>query len=304
MPSTEHPPSLDPIAAARWANLAVGAQSPWLHEEVASRMRDRLAYIHLQPARWVHWEPMRGGVNAQKDLQKHYPQAQVWLYSEQPGQAERARALTQVPWWRIGRWFGTRIHLGMPAAGSAQMLWANMQLHTSVHPQQLLKTWQAALAVDGFLMFSCLGPDTVRELRQIYAQHGWPAPAHEFTDMHDWGDMLVEAGFAEPVMDMERITLTFDTPERLIAELRELGRNLHLQRFAGLRGRLWRQQLLQALMALAQPAEGGRLSLSFEIVYGHALKPKPRIKISAQTEIDLTQMRQMLTGRPSKPDKV
>jgi malonyl-CoA O-methyltransferase len=57
-------------------------------------------------------------------------------------------------------------------------------------------------------------------------------------------------------------------------------------------------------MALAQPAEGGRLSLSFEIVYGHALKPKPRIKISAQTEIDLTQMRQMLTGRPSKPDKV
>jgi malonyl-CoA O-methyltransferase len=61
-------------------------------------------------------------------------------------------------------------------------------------------------------MFSCLGPDTLRELRALYAALGWPPPAHEFTDMHDWGDMLVASGFAEPVMDMERITLSFATP--------------------------------------------------------------------------------------------
>ena len=76
-------------------------------------------------------------------------------------------------------------------------------------------------------MFSCLGPDTLRELRGLYRALGWPPPAHDFTDMHDWGDMLVHAGFAEPVMDMERITLTWETPQRLLEELRELGANLH-----------------------------------------------------------------------------
>jgi malonyl-CoA O-methyltransferase len=184
------------------------------------------------------------------------------------------------------------------------MLWANMQLHTSAHPQNLLNTWHKALAVDGFLMFSCLGPDTLRELREAYAQQGWPEPAHEFTDMHDWGDMLVEAGFAEPVMDMERITLTYETPERLLAELRHWGRNLHVQRFAGLRGRRWLEQLKQVLMTLARPEEGGRLRLSFEIVYGHALKPSPRIPVSAQTAIGLDQMRKMLRSGARIPDKV
>jgi malonyl-CoA O-methyltransferase len=103
---------------------------------------------------------------------------------------------------------------------------------------------------------------------------------------------------------MERITLTFETPYRLLAELRELGRNLHIQRFAGLRGRRWHVQLTQLLMGLARPEEGGRLALSFEIVYGHALKPRPRAKLSAQTEIGLDQMRQMLRNGAGISDKV
>jgi malonyl-CoA O-methyltransferase len=184
------------------------------------------------------------------------------------------------------------------------MLWANMLLHTCAQPQQILKIWHDTLAVDGFLMFSCLGPDSLRELREAYACQGWPEPAHEFTDMHDWGDMLVEAGFAEPVMDMERINLTYESPDRMLADLRGWGRNLHIQRFSGLRGRRWREQLDQALMTLARPEEGGRLSLSFEIVYGHAMKPQPRAKLSAQTEIGLDQMRQMLRSSNAISDKV
>jgi malonyl-CoA O-methyltransferase len=179
------------------------------------------------------------------------------------------------------------------------MLWANMLLHHAADPQALIAAWHRALAVDGFLMFSCFGPDTLRELRQVYAQEGWPAPAHEFTDMHDWGDMLVHAGFAEPVMDMERITLSYETPERLLAELRELGRNLHVQRFAGLRGRRWRAQLLQALQALARPDEQGRLCLTFEVVYGHALKPMARHKVRSESQIGLEDMRQMLGAKRS-----
>jgi malonyl-CoA O-methyltransferase len=304
MSAPERPPSLDPVAAARWARQAVRTSSPWLHEEVASRMQSRLDFIKLQPQRWVHWEPMRGGVLAHQALQKRYPKADVWLSSAHPQQARMAEAALKGRWWQLARWLGPRVHVGLPPEGQADMLWANMQLHTAAQPQQWLDIWHKTLAVDGFLMFSCLGPDSLRELRDAYRQQGWPEPAHEFTDMHDWGDMLVEAGFAEPVMDMERITLTYESPDRLLAELRAWGRNLHVQRFAGLRGRQWRQKLDEVLLTLAKPEEGGRLSLSFEIVYGHALKPRPRAKLSAQTEIGLEQMRQMLRAPSGISDKV
>lgn len=304
MPSLERPPSLDPVAAARWVAHSVGSKSPWLHEEVASRMQDRLDFIKLKPRKWVHWEPLRGGLLAQRALQERYPQAEVWLESDQPGQARVAQSAVQARWWQLARWVRPKIKVGVPMDGQVDMIWANMLLHTAEQPQKLLKIWHKALAADGFLMFSCLGPDTLRELRNLYAHQGWPEPAHEFTDMHDWGDMLVESGFAEPVMDMERITLTFETPERLLAELRELGRNLHVQRFAGMRGRRWHDHLLKLLLSLARPDEGGRLALSFEIVYGHALKPQPRAKLSAQTEIGLDQMRQMLRSGSGISDKV
>jgi len=304
MSALERPPSLDPVAAARWLARGGGPASPWLHEEVASRMQERLECIKLQPMRWVHWGALKGGLLAHAALQKRYPQAQSWLSSEFPQQDWMAHLALKGRWWQAKRWLGPRIQLGLPPEGQVQMVWANMQLHTSVQPQKLLQTWHRALAADGFLMFSCLGPDTLQELRDVYAQRGWPAPAHEFTDMHDWGDMLVEAGFAEPVMDMERITLTYESPQRLLAELRLWGRNLNVQRFAGLRGRRWHEQLNQALMTLARPEEGGRLTLSFEIVYGHALKPSPRVPVSAQAVIGLDQMRQMLNSRGRNPDKV
>ncbi|WP_291931477.1 biotin synthase [Limnohabitans sp.] len=295
MPQALRPPSLDPVAAARWQALPkLDAQSPWLHEEVATRMQERLDFIKLQPQHWVHWGALRGGLAAHRALEQRYPKAQVWLAGELQAHAHVTQQALQAPWWQAQHWFGPKPQQGLPPDHSAQMVWANMHLHASAEPQALLQTWHRALAVDGFLMFSCLGPDTLGELRQVYGQAGWPEPAHEFTDMHDWGDMLVQAGFAEPVMDMERITLTYATPDRLLADLRSLGRNLHIQRFAGLRGGAWRQRLCELLLKLAKPQEDGRLALSFEIVYGHALKPKPRMKMGQQTEIGLDQMRQML----------
>jgi malonyl-CoA O-methyltransferase len=180
--------------------------------------------------------------------------------------------------------------------GGVQMLWSNMLLHTVADPQALMQQWHQGLAVDGFLMFSCLGPDTVRELRTLYAELGWPPPTHEFTDMHDWGDMLVHTGFAEPVMDMERITLAFATPERLLAELRELGANLHPARFPALRGPAWQDRLLRALDAHLRTGPDGQLALSFEVVYGHALKPPPRARVGEQTAVSVADMRSMLRG--------
>jgi malonyl-CoA O-methyltransferase len=160
------------------------------------------------------------------------------------------------------------------------------------------------LAVDGFLMFSCLGPDTLQELRNVYAAQNWPMPAHEFTDMHDWGDMLVHAGFAEPVMDMEKISLTYVNSEKLVEDLRKLGRNFHVSRFAGLRGKKWYQDFQQALLSLAKKDAEGRLVLTFEVVYGHALKPQPRIKVDSQSRIGLDDMRQMLRNPLKKTNQL
>jgi malonyl-CoA O-methyltransferase len=149
-----------------------------------------------------------------------------------------------------------------------------MRLHAGADARGLLARWHGWLAVDGVLMFSCLGPDTLRELRALYAQAGWPPPAQDFVDMHDWGDRLVHAGFSGPVMDVERLTLTWPSPSALLTELRGLGRNLHPARYAGLRTPRWRERLLRALAERA--GTDGRIAMSFEIVYGHAIKPAPR----------------------------
>jgi malonyl-CoA O-methyltransferase len=192
------------------------------------------------------------------------------------------------------------VHAGPPADGTVQLVWANMLLHTQADPLALIQQWQRALAVDGFLMFSCLGPDTVRELQKVYDALGLGPCSHTYTDMHDWGDMLVQAGFAEPVMDMERIVLSFATPQRALQELRGLGRNLHPQRFAGLRGRGYRARLEAAMGAqMAAANEGGGITLTFEVIYGHAYKPTPRIKVSSQSAVSMQDMRAMLAqGRP------
>ena len=294
---TSRPPTLDATAAARWAALLPPqsqAASPWLHEEVARRMEDRLQWMTMKPATWLHWEPLRGGVQAQALLARRYPDSECFVLEAHVERARVASKLIAKPWWNVKHWTGPKQRFEVPPA-PVQMLWANMALHMAPDPQAFIAQWHGLLASDGFLMFSCLGPDTLGQLRQVYAQQGWPLPSHDFTDMHDWGDMLVGAGFAEPIMDMERITLSYSTPEALLDELRQLGRNLNIHRFPGLRGRGWKACWLDAVRTGLTPAGGdGRLSLTFEVVYGHAFKPKPRLNVAPQTSISLDDMREAL----------
>ena len=297
MTSNQKPPTLNPLAVARWQRSAP-ASTPWLHEEVARRMLDRLQWIKLEPNLWAHWCAVRGGLAAHAELSRRYPRSFGYVMETEPGQALHARRALGAPWWlqvlqRLP-WTARAARFEAPEAGSLNMLWANMALHESADPQALLSRWHRLLAVDGFVMFSCLGPDTARELRGMYQALGWPAAGHQLTDMHDWGDMLVQTGFAEPVMDMERITLTYDTPARLLQELRELGRNFHPARFGALRGRRWRTLLEQQLSERLPRGPDGRLQLTFELIYGHALKARPKVKVSALSAVSVQDMRSML----------
>ena len=300
MTSTQRPPTLDPPAVARWQRIAP-AISPWLHEEVAGRMLERLQWIKLQPRAWANWGAVRGGLKGHAELVRKYPKSACFVAEAQQARSETAIKNIALQWWNPARWRRPAVRFESPPAASVDMLWANMQLHDAADPQALLAEWHKALAVNGFLMFSCLGPDTAKELRELYRQQGWPPAGHDLTDMHDWGDMLVQAGFAEPVMDMERITLTYETAARLLEELAELGRNFHPGRFGALRGRAWKARLEGLLAERLQARPDGRLQLTFEVIYGHAMKPKPKMKVSALSAVSIDDMRSMLKGAGAEP---
>jgi malonyl-CoA O-methyltransferase len=226
-------------------------------------------------------------------VQEHYPKAQAYVMEPTPVRQALAKQALQPAVWRRVLSQGSP-SFGMPNSASMDMVWSNMGLHLTANPQELLQIWHKSLAPDGFLMFSCLGPDTLKELSQIHAEQGWPLPTHDFTDMHDWGDMLVQAGFAEPVMDMERIHLTYNKPQALVDELRQLGRNLRIDRFAGLRGKNWHRQFQANLRKLSPGPSQEPLRITVEVIFGHAIKPLPRTKMALQSEVSLQDMRDIL----------
>ena len=297
MPDTPRPStrSIDGVAVQRvLRRLATAPSAPWLHTEVARRMAERLALIRLKPQRILEWGAFLGGGDAL--LAQACPRATRFVVEPTAALAERSRRARRPAWWSPRRWLddtGAQVAEARgEIAGQVQLLWSNMSLHAEPDPPALLARWQQALAADGFVMFSCFGPDTVRRLVALYARLGWPAPTIAFVDMHDLGDMLVHAGFADPVMDQETVTLNWATPQALLAELRTLGGNVAPQRFAGLRTPRWRARLERELQsALSGP--DGRLQLGFEIAYGHGFRTAPRIQ-GGDVAVSLDDMRAMV----------
>jgi malonyl-CoA O-methyltransferase len=155
------------------------------------------------------------------------------------------------------------------AANTLGLVWSNLMLHWLDDPLPALREIHRVLDVGGLLSFATFGPDTLKELRAASTKVGAQATVKRFLDMHDLGDMLVAAGFGDPVMDMEMITLTYPSPRSFLTDQRHLG-----VRDALLGHQNWRdwRRLLEAWPRDADR----RLPASFEIVYGHAWKPAPR----------------------------
>lgn len=282
---------VDPVALARvQARMNRSEVTPWLHAEVARRMAERLPVIRLQPQQIIDWGAHLGGSRAL--LEQVYPRAAVMAVEPDEARRDTTVQALQPAWWSPRRWAAKPAQVCTQAdvgAASAQLVWSNMGLHGALDPQAVMVQWRRALQTDGFLMFSTLGPGTLEGLRELYRQCGWGVPHAPFVDMHDLGDMLVEAGFADPVMDQEQITLTWPTAAALLAELRQLGGNADPRRFPGLRTPRWQQRLCDGLGAHADSA--GRPRLSFEVVYGHAFRPPPKWRLGAETHVPLDELR-------------
>jgi malonyl-CoA O-methyltransferase len=291
--------ALDPAAVAlSLRRLLRAPQPPWLHREVARRMAERLEFIRLQPALILDWW---GAVGAGGEhLAQRYPQARRVLVEPDAAWAERSRAALRTRWWRAAHWTAPRVEVCLESEevpGDAQLIWSNMMLH-AVDARPLFLRWQRLLQPEGFVMFSCLGPGSLRELRELYRRLGWGTPAPDYIDMHDLGDLLLGAGFADPVMDQETLTLTWTDAEQALAELRSLGRNAAPAREPGLHTPRWRTRLLRELESLR--GADGRIALGFEIAYGHAFKPLPlrqrRQHSTTFSEQELQEMRDIVRG--------
>ena len=160
------------------------------------------------------------------------------------------------------------------ARSSVSFAWSNLMLQWLHDPLPALKEIHRVLEVGGLLMFSTLGPDTLKELRASLpasrSEH-----LHRFIDMHDLGDALVGAGFSDPVMDMEMLTVTYTKLDDLFHDLRASGStNAALSRPRGLVGKKHWQQMRAAYEALRRD---GRLPATVEVVYGHAWKAAPKV---------------------------
>jgi malonyl-CoA O-methyltransferase len=322
------PPTLDPVALERFKSLQTTHQSVWLHQEVGERMEQRLQWFKELPTSWMDFEPINTAVAAHKRLQQLLQSERECITEynskrlfEAAQELRAPRLLSSVLKYlprTLRHWLSQQLRLSAaqsfhlsrslkPTSGSSsscgpdvfrpvQMIWANMALHLQSEPQALIAHWHESLEVGGWVMFSCLGPDTTREIRDIYKRMGWGHCSHEFTDMHDWGDMLVEAGFSDPVMDMERITLTYSSVDALINELRSLGKNFHTERFQSLRGKAWLREFKSQLSSLSTSTSPHEpcIPITFEIIYGHAFKVAPKIKVASSTTFSESDLRAML----------
>lgn len=143
---------------------------------------------------------------------------------------------------------------------SLKLLWVNER-------QRLLQDCYRVLKPGGMLLFTTLGPDTLSELRQAFLAGDQYDHVHPFMDMHDIGDMLVQVGFQQPVMDVEHVVLEYQTLSGLTEDLRKTGStNALIKRERGLMTpRQWKR-VEQAYPRLAEGAYGA----TFEWIYGHA----------------------------------
>jgi len=260
-------------ARLRFDRAAAGyADAARLEAEVGARMLERLEYVRIAPQRIL--DAGAGTAREARRLAERYRGARILALDislEMLREAQRGGGF-------LSRLFGKPrprplcadfAHLPL-AAGSVGLVWSNMALHWLDEPLEALREFHRVLAKEGLLMFSTLGPDTLKELRAATGGQR----VHRFMDMHDLGDRLVAAGFSAPVMDMEIITVTYPGADAFLAELRATGQTgVRADRPRGLSGRGFLARLQASLQAQSLD---DRLAVTFEVVYGHAWKGAPR----------------------------
>lgn len=261
-----------------------------LQHEVYKRMDERLDLIRHHPATLL--DAGSGTGNALPSLRRRYPGARVIALDFALTMLQRGQqhAHERTPWWKslfkqpASALCGDIEQLPL-ATGCVDMVWSNLALQWVNDPALAVAEFHRVLAPGGLLMFSTFGPDTLKELRAAFAGVDRHTHVSRFIDLHDIGDILVKRGFADPVMDMEPFTLTYSDVRALMHDLKAIGaHNVTQDRPPGLTGRARLAAVTQAYEPLRRD---GKLPATFEVVYGHAWKPLPRVTSGGKRVIDI-----------------
>ena len=232
--------------------------------EIRTRQLERLDIVRLQPSAVLDLGAGTG--HASRSLKRRYSSAQVIaldsslsMLRESAGQQRFLRRFIPV---------GGDAHRLPLRSQSFDLVLSNLLLEWCHDPDAVFAEVARVLRPKGLFTFTTLGPDTLREVRELWRGVDPFTHVHRFIDMHDYGDALVRAGFAEPVMDTERLTVTYSSLSALVDELRGSGaRNIAQGRPHGLTGRA-RGALVGSRSE--QLARNGPLSISVEVIHGHA----------------------------------
>jgi malonyl-CoA O-methyltransferase len=253
-----------------------------LQREVGARMAARLDVVKLAPATIL--DAGCGTGEAIGALGLRYPAARVVALDLALPMAAAARERVRggrsllrrlLPWGRNENGATPGFVCGdigaLPFAAAAfELVWSNLALQWVNELPGAFGELRRVLRVGGLLSFTTFGPDTLREIRAAFATVDGYTHTNRFADMHDIGDMLVHAGFGDPVIDMETITLTYGDARAMLAELKAIGATNATQGRG--RGLMGKARLAQALARLEALASEGRIPATFEVIYGHAWK--------------------------------
>jgi malonyl-CoA O-methyltransferase len=258
-------------------------QAAVLQREVSSRLLERLQYIKITPRRVLDLGAGTG--TGTRALRRQYPRAEIVALDCAPAMLRQLRSQAGL-WDRLLKRTPTVCadahRLPFPDR-SFELVFSSLTLQWCEDPSQVLREAFRVLRPGGALVFSTLGPDTLKELRASWAVADGSAHVNEFIDMHLIGDMLVEAGFADPVMDMEYITLTYKDVTDLLRDLKQIGANTLLAGGSGhevarhsLTGK-GRLAAMRKAYAAYRTGEGLHPA-TYEIVYGLAWGRDPAVQ--------------------------
>ncbi|HBU30463.1 MAG TPA: malonyl-[acyl-carrier protein] O-methyltransferase BioC [Thiobacillus sp.] len=250
-----------------------------LQREVCDRLLERLDFMALQPARVLDIGTGTGYGLAH--LRSRYSEAELYALDIAPAMLKAARARLPQPTWaqravqrlmpgpsRSSRLICADMERLPLAPNSMNLVWSSLALQWAHDLDATLKGVHRVLAPGGLLMFATFGPDTLKELRAAFSAIDDAPHVNRFIDLHDIGDMLIHAGFASPVMEMDMLTLTYADLKSLMRDLKGIGaHNAAATRKRGLLGKAAWARLEQAYES--NQIEG-RLPATFEVIYGHA----------------------------------